>query len=166
MREDVERDYVDYVTRRLPVLRRTAYLLCGDAHRADDIVQATTTALYRSWRRVQAADNIDAYVHRVLVRKYLDDKRLRWSQVRLMWQPPDVPEHSTSRIEDRELLRAALARLPRGQRTVLVLRFVLDLSIEQVAELVDSSPSNVKSNAARGLVALRRLIDRHELIGE
>ena len=53
-----ERDYVEYVSARLPVLRRAAYLLSGDRHRTDDVVQATTTELYRRWRRIRAVDNL------------------------------------------------------------------------------------------------------------
>jgi RNA polymerase sigma-70 factor (sigma-E family) len=155
---EAEREYVEYVSARLPALRRAAYLLCRDPHRADDIVQATTTALYRTWRRVRAADSIDGYVHRTLVRKYLDERRLPWNRVRLMWQIPDPVEHPVSRIEDRDQLRAALARLSHAQRTVLVLRFVCDLSVEQVAEILGTSQSNVKSHCARGLAAMRKAI--------
>jgi DNA-directed RNA polymerase specialized sigma24 family protein len=96
MRSDGEAEYVDYMTVRLPVLRRAAYLLlCGDGHRADDLVQATAMALYRHWERARAADNTDAYVHRVLVRKFLAERRLRWARVRLMSEPPEPssPHH-------------------------------------------------------------------------
>jgi DNA-directed RNA polymerase specialized sigma24 family protein len=54
-------DYVEYVSARLPALHRAAYLLCGDAHRADDIVQATITTLSVNWRRASRADNLDGY---------------------------------------------------------------------------------------------------------
>src|SRR5258708_678970 len=75
MDSDIDRDYVEYVSTRLPVLHRAAYLLCGDGHHADDIVQSTLLALYRHWRRARAADNTDAYVQRMLVRKFLDERR-------------------------------------------------------------------------------------------
>ena len=163
MHGEAEREYVEYVSARLPALRRAAHLLCRDEHRADDIVQATTTALYCNWRRAQAADSIDAYVHRMLVRKYLDDRRLSWAGGRLMRQTPDAVEHPVSRIEDREQLRAALARLSHAQRTVLVLRFVCDLSVEQVAEILGCSQSNVKSHCARGLAAMRQTLNGDEI---
>jgi RNA polymerase sigma-70 factor (sigma-E family) len=158
MRGDAEQEYVEYVSARLPALRKAAYLLCRDPHRADDIVQATTTALYRSWHRARSADSLDAYVHRTLVRKYLDDRNLGWARVWLMRQPPDAPQQPVSRIEDREELRAALVLLPRAQRSVLVLRFVCDLSVDQVAQVLDTSPSNVKSHCARGLAAMRQAL--------
>ncbi|MEU8819881.1 sigma-70 family RNA polymerase sigma factor [Actinoplanes sp. NPDC048796] len=138
-------------------LHRTAYLLCGDGHRADDIVQATLTALYVNWKRAAAADNIDAYVHRILLRRYFDDRRTRWSRVRL----GDVPAAVTAvaaadeRVEDRDELVTALRSLPKGQRAVLVLRFLDDLSVEDTARALGCSAGNVKSQSARGLAALR-----------
>lgn len=159
MRPEDETEYVEYVTARLPVLHRTAYLLCGDAHRADDIVQTTLTALYRHWRRAAGADNTDAYVRRMLVRTYLDDRRGVWSRVRLMSEAPDRPAPGAPGIEERDAVNDLLAGLPRTQRTVLTLRFACDLSVEEVAGLLNCSTGNVKSHTSRGLAALRRRLD-------
>jgi RNA polymerase sigma-70 factor (sigma-E family) len=153
---EYEGDYVEYVSARLPVWRRAAYLLCGDQHRADDVVQATTTELYRRWRRIRTVENIDGYVYRMLLRKYLDEHRSAWSRVFLVRHLPEKAESPPERSEDRDSLRAALAGLTRAQRTVLVLRFVCDASVEEVAETLRCSPSNVKSHTARGLAAMRR----------
>src|SRR5262249_15990480 len=90
MRAEYEAEYVEYVTARLGRLHRAAYLLCGDAPRADDIVQATVTALYVQWRRARSAEHLDAYVHRILVRRYLDEKRLAWSRVVLSATSPEL----------------------------------------------------------------------------
>jgi RNA polymerase sigma-70 factor (sigma-E family) len=163
MRGDDERQYLEYVTARQDVLRRAAYLMCGDGHRADDLVQNTITALYRNWHRARAADNIDAYVHRILVRKYLDDRRLAWSRVRLVADAPEAAASPAASVEDREVLRAALARLPRTQRTVLVLRFACDMSIQEVATVLRCSAGNVRSHTARGLAALRHVYEIEEL---
>ncbi|MEV4702510.1 SigE family RNA polymerase sigma factor [Actinoplanes sp. NPDC049316] len=157
MRADQEREYTEYVAGRLPRLHRTAYMLCGDAHRADDIVQATLTALYVNWKRVAAADNVDAYVQSILVRRYLDERRLRWSRVRL----GGVPAHAVSTaaaehgIVERDALVTALRALPKGQRAVIVLRYFDDLSVEATAEVLGCSAGNVKSQCSRGLAALR-----------
>lgn len=159
MRGEDEREYVEFVTARRPGLHRAAYLMCGDRHRADDIVQATMTVLYRNWRRARDADNIDAYVHRMLVREYLAEKRLAWARVRLVADPPERAAPPSGGVEERDALRAALARLPRAQRTVLVLRFACDMSVEDVAAAVGTSPGNVKSHTSRGLAALRDLLD-------
>jgi RNA polymerase sigma-70 factor (sigma-E family) len=169
MRGPDEREYIEYVTARLPALHRAAYLLCGDVHRAEDIVQATTTALYRHWRRARTAQSVDAYVHRMLVRKYVDEKRLPWARVRLMSEPPEPAAGPAgppaSGVEERDELRRALGALPRTQRTVLVLRFFCDLPVEEVAGILNCSPSNVKSHSSRGLAALRRVLDVNEFTG-
>ncbi|MET0419714.1 MAG: sigma factor, partial [Actinoplanes sp.] len=90
-RDGADADYVDYVSARIPALRRLAYVLAGDAHRADDLVQQTITTLYVKWKRAQAADNIDAYVRTMLVRTYVDEKRRAWSRVRLFHELPEPP---------------------------------------------------------------------------
>jgi RNA polymerase sigma-70 factor (sigma-E family) len=164
MRSELEREYVEYVAGRLPRLHRTAYMLCGDAHRADDIVQATLTALYVNWKRATGADNIDGYVHRILVRRYLDERRLRWSRVQLgdshAAAAVAAPDHS---IDERDELITALRSLPKGQRVVVVLRFVNDLSVESTADALGCSVGNVKSQCSRGLAALREALgtERH-----
>ncbi|MBB2946751.1 DNA-directed RNA polymerase specialized sigma24 family protein [Actinoplanes lutulentus] len=89
MRDGAEEEYVEYVTARVPVLRRLAYVLTGDGHRADDLVQQTITTLYLKWPKARVADNIDAYVRTMLVRGYVDEKRLAWSKVRLFRQLPE-----------------------------------------------------------------------------
>jgi RNA polymerase sigma-70 factor (sigma-E family) len=157
MRGEQEREYVEYVTGRFPVLHRTAYMLCGDGHRADDIVQSTLTALYVNWEKVRAADNVDGFVHRILVRRYVDERRLRWSGVLLGTLPPEVASVAGAEqgVGERDELLSALRTLPKGQRAVLVLRFFNDLSVEATAEALDCSVGNVKSQSSRGLAALR-----------
>lgn len=157
MRPEGEREYVEYVSGRLPLLHRTAYLLCGDGHRADDIVQATLTSLYVNWKRASAADNLDGYVHRILVRRYVDERRLRWSRVQLGDVPPEASavagaEHG---VGEHDELITALRALPKGQRAVVVLRFFNDLSVEATAQALNCSVGNVKSQCARGLATLR-----------
>jgi len=166
MRPDLEREYVEYVRGRLPRLYRTAYLLCGDAHQADDIVQATLTALYTHWKRASAADNLDGYVHRILVRRYLDERRRRWSKVLLGDAVPDLPAQSDHGFEDRDALMTALRELPKGQRAVIVLRFLSDLSVEATAEALGCSEGNVKSQCSRGLAALRGALGPVMIHGE
>jgi RNA polymerase sigma-70 factor (sigma-E family) len=153
-----EQEYVDYVSARLPRLHRAAYLLSGGAHRADDVVQATVTVLYRHWRRARSAENIDAYVHRMLVRQFLDERRRGWSKVLLSWVTPDRPAPAASPVEDRDIVYRALRELPRGQREVLVLRFLCDLSIEDTAVALRCSTGNVKAQTSRALEAMREIL--------
>lgn len=159
MRPDLEREYVEYVRARLPRLHRTAYLLCADPFQADDIVQATLTALYVHWKRAAAADNLDGYVHRILVRRYLDERRRRWSRVLLGDRLPELPDPAGSGVEERDALLTALRALPKGQRAVVVLRYFGDLSVEATAEALGCSVGNVKSQCSRGLAALRTALD-------
>lgn len=169
-----EADYVAYVTGRLPVLRRIATNLAGDPHRGDDLVQQAITRLYTHWRRASKAANLDAYVDKILLRVFLDEQRLRWAAVRLGAGPVETDaggsgehRHTRSddpapRIADRLLLRDALATLPPKQRAVLVLRFLADRSVDEVAQVLDIAPGTVKSQTHDGLNALRRLLGQPE----
>ena len=153
-------EYLAYVHGRTTGLRRTAYLLCGDEHHADDLVQETITKLYVRWSRISGVENIDAYVHTMLVRSCLSDRRRWWSKVQLWQTPPDVPvAGDDSVVEQRMVLRAALRRLPEGQRTTLVLRFLCDLPVAEVARLMNRSEGTVKRQTFSGLGNLRRILD-------
>jgi RNA polymerase sigma-70 factor (sigma-E family) len=158
MRSDEEAAFVEYLSARLPRLHRTAYLLCGDAHRADDVVQLTAMAMYKNWAMVREADNIDAYVHRMLVRQFLRTQRGLWSKVLLTSRVPDRPVSDEVRIENREVILSALDRLPKGMRTVLVLRYFSDLSVEDTAIAMNISIGTVKSQTHRGLAHLREML--------
>jgi RNA polymerase sigma-70 factor (sigma-E family) len=156
MRSDSEREYVEYVSARLAKWHRAAYVMCGDADRAEDVVQATVTTLYRHWRRATTADNLDAYVHRMLVRHFLNERRLGWSRVLLLDETPDRPDVVVDdRLDTRHDLLAGLARLPKGQRAVLVLRFLCDLSVDDTAAVLRCSTGNVKAQTSRGIEAMR-----------
>ena len=149
--------YLDYVNGRLVALRRMAHLLCGDTHQADDLVQETITKLYAHWPRVSQADNVDAYVHTMLVRAFLDEKRRGWWRVGLFAAAPDRPAPSHP-VEERVALRAALSRVPARQQAVLVLRFLCDLPITEVADILGCSPGTVKSQTSHGLNRLRQIL--------
>lgn len=150
-----DNDYTDYVTAALPWLRRTAYLLCGDVHEADDVVQVAITRLYTNWRKARAADSLDAYVRAILVRTFLNERRRPWRRVRLFDQVEGLTAVSNPDVETREEVRVALMRVPPGQRAVLVLRFLFDLPIAAVARELKCSEGNVKSQTSAGLAALR-----------
>jgi RNA polymerase sigma-70 factor (sigma-E family) len=165
MGSDDPQDYVEFVSARLARWHRAAYLLCGDEHRADDLVQTTVTKLYVHWARARSADNLDGYVHRMLVRAFIDERRLAWSRV---WLTSATPEDRTSgetSVEDRDLVVRALAELPKGQRTVLVMRFLCDMPVESVAAAMRCSTGNVKAQTSRGLALLRQRLGEEPFAG-
>jgi RNA polymerase sigma-70 factor (sigma-E family) len=151
-------EYVEYVTVALGRLRRAAYLLCGDVHRAEDIVQSALVTVYLRWSRIRTVENVDGFVHRILVRRYLDEVRRPWTRVLLSWRTADVPSPAGPNVEEADAVRTALAALSAGQRSVLVLRFFCDLSVQEAAAALGCSEGNVKSQTSRGLAAMRRLL--------
>ena len=151
-------DYLAFVNGRMTALRRWAYLLTGDSHQADDLVQDTLATVYAKWHRVSRADNVDAYVHRVLVRTFLNERRRGWWKVRFFGDhAPEQPDTAPA-VEEREVLRAALRRLPAGQQAVLVLRFLCDQSVADVADHLGVSEGTVKSQTSHALTAMRRIL--------
>ena len=162
MRAGDERAFTEYVGERLPALRRVAYLLCGDPHRADDVVQVTITKLYTHWRRVSGMANPDAYLRAMLVRTFISEQRVGWvRRIRLVGAAADAPvvvAPDGPDLETRAVVRAALARVAPRARAVLVLRFLLDLPVAEVAELLGCSQGNVKSQTSLGLKTLRGLL--------
>lgn len=167
MQADEEQRYVDYVSTRLAWLRKIAFLLCQDWHHADDVAQAAITKLYVHWRIASRADNLDGYVRRIVVHEFLGMKRTAWaSRVDLSADPavdePRPDDDPTTRM----VVRRALAEVPPRQRAALVLRYYCELSVEETAALLGCAPGTVKSQTARGLEALRRALEAHEITVE
>jgi RNA polymerase sigma-70 factor (sigma-E family) len=158
-----ESEYLEYVAAKSPWLRRVAFLLCQDWHRADDLVQSAITKLYVNWSEAAGVQYRDAYVRMILVNCYLTEQRTSWWRRVLSRAEPDEQIADEAPAEpDPDLrldLRAALAALPVGQRTALVLRFYCDLSVLETASLMACSAGNVKSQTSRGLESLRRILD-------
>ncbi|GAA0899113.1 SigE family RNA polymerase sigma factor [Virgisporangium ochraceum] len=150
-------EYVEYVRARMPRLHRTAWLICGDPHLADDAVQATLAVLYSRWRHVSTVENLDGFVHRILTRRIVDERRSRWSRVLLRASPPEPPDRVTAPGQPGEYDHVvdALRALPNGQRAALVLRYFADLSVQDTARALGCSEGNVKSQCSRGLSTLR-----------
>lgn len=148
----------DFVAVALPGLLRFGHVLTGDPREAEDLVQEALARSLRRWRSVRSSDAVP-YVRQVMVNTHITRWR-RWeARVRLGELPDssaDDPE--LRRSEDWDRLRRALVRLPVRQRTVLVLRYYEDLPDTRIAELMDCRPGTVRSQAARGLAALRPLL--------
>jgi RNA polymerase sigma-70 factor (sigma-E family) len=160
MGSEQEHEFVDYVAARSATLGRTAHLLCGDWHRAEDLVQAVCVRLYAVWPRLRKRDSVDAYVRKMLVRAYLRERRRPWRREHTTAEPPEVAiSAGYGGVETRMVLLAALAALPPRQRAVVVLRYWEDYSLQDAAAALGCSVGTVKSQAARGLATLRRYLD-------
>lgn len=152
---DRESAYVDYVTARRDHLRRVAYALCGDWHRADDLLQTAFVKLYVAWPRVRRSGSEDAYVRKILVRTAIDESRRPWRRERATDDLPDHPAPEPAGVEDRAALFDALQALPPQQRAAVVLRHWLGLSVAETAAELGINEGTVKSHTSRGLAALR-----------
>jgi RNA polymerase sigma-70 factor (sigma-E family) len=164
---DRDAEFGEYFDSRAVVMRRTAYLLCnGDWHRAEDLVQATLIKVYVAWPRLRRADGVDGYARKVMVRAAIDESRRGF---RRRESPVDqLPEVGVAARPVDEVLdvRRALATLPPGQRAVVVLRYWEDLSVAETAEILGRSEGTVKSQAAKGMAALRNLLGAdHDVAG-
>jgi len=147
-------EFSAWVLARRGGLLRTAWLLTADAALAEDLVQSALLRCWPRWRRIRKMADIDAYVRKVLLNIYLSWWHRRWRGEVPTSALPDrqAPEAD---LFDREPLLRALARLPAGQRAVVVLRFAEDLSEAQTAEVLGCSVGTVKSQNFRALHALR-----------
>ncbi|KAA2260105.1 SigE family RNA polymerase sigma factor [Solihabitans fulvus] len=156
-----EQEFAEYFVARREAVRRTAYLLCGDWHRADDFAQTAFVALHRRWRKVRDKGALDAYVRRSLVRAVIDESRRPWRRERFVDELPERP-NGDGEVGDAVATRAALLDglklVPPRQRAVLVLRFLEGLDVAGTAEALKCSEGTVKSQTSRGLAALREAL--------
>lgn len=157
MSPEQEAAFTAFAAARFGGLRRTAYLLCGDWHTAEDLVQITLGRVYVKWGRVKDAAAVHAYARQVLVRAYIDHSRKRGNGEIPVHDIPDTPGPDADN-ERRLALLAALARVTPAYRAVLVLRFWEDQSIEQTAALLGKSSAAVRSASTRGLEQLRDIL--------
>ncbi|GAA2330752.1 SigE family RNA polymerase sigma factor [Dactylosporangium salmoneum] len=150
-----EQNYREYVAGNLERLRRIAFLLCGDWHTADDLTSTVLVKLFRHWRRAARFENLDAYVRRMLMRAWLDERRRPWRRETATAALPEVAAGPGGDPARRVAVLSLLAALPPRRRAVLVLRYFCDLSVEETAEALGCSEGTVKSQAARALESLR-----------
>jgi len=155
--------FEEFVRANVEDLVRVAYLITWDEAEAEDLAQECLIRVAKHWPKVRGMDYPVAYARRALVNLAFDRKARRSRQRdELARSAPAVADEHASSVVDvlgvREELIAALGQLPRQQRTVLGLRYFVDLSEAETAELLGCSTGTVKSAASRGLVRLRDLI--------
>lgn len=156
----VRREFTEYFAARRDTVRRTAYLLCGDWHWADDLTQIAFVRVAGAWNRVRDPAALDAYTHTCLVRAYLAENRRLWRRREQSTATlPDVGQRDHAEaVQARLAFVAALATLPARQRATLVCRFYRELDVEQTAQALGCSTGTVKSQTARALTNLRRAL--------
>jgi RNA polymerase sigma-70 factor (sigma-E family) len=148
-----------FVRSRHAALLRYGHVLTGNPHAAADLVQDALERTGLAWSRVQRQDDPEGYVRRVMTNRHISTWR-RLRRERLVADAPEAAYDDPAPRAD-DALWAALARLPRRQRAVLVLRYYEDLSEAQIATVLDCAPGTVKSQASKGLATLRaHLADR------
>lgn len=156
-----EQEFAEYFVARREAVRRTAYLLCGDWHKADDLAQTAFVALHRRWSKVRDKQALDAYVRRTLVRAVIDESRRPWRRERFVDRLPETAAGDGDigdAVATREALLKGLRRVPPRQRAVLVLRFLEGVDVAGAAAALGCTEGTVKSQTARGLAALREAL--------
>ncbi|MEU5142237.1 SigE family RNA polymerase sigma factor [Streptomyces sp. NPDC021139] len=149
----------DFVRDRRLALFRSAYLMCGNRHEAEDLVQTTLVKVVLGWRRLQKLDNVEAYARKTLFNTFIEGRRRFWRREHAYGELPEraVPEPDS---ETGMVVREALARITPRQRAVLVLRYWEDQSVEATAAVLGMRENTVKSHTARGLAALRAQVGK------
>lgn len=159
-------DFDSFVVARGAALVRFAYLLTGNTHLAEDIVQEVLARIHRRWARIERMAAPEAYVRRAIVREYLSWRRRRASTEEIVAEVPDQgdPHDPAQTIVERGQMWALLAGLPRAQRTVLVLRFYNDLGDDEIAHVLGCGRSTVRAHAARALARLRSVLGNRKAV--
>jgi RNA polymerase sigma-70 factor (sigma-E family) len=152
-------EFEEFAIARTPQLYRAAWLLCGDAHRAEDLVQETLAKVYVRWHRRLGGpiEHPVAYAHTTLTRTYISAQRRRSNHETPVGVVPEAVaqggDHATTLA-----LQAALAELASLDRAVLVMRYLDDLSVADTARALGVSPGAVRNRSLRALDRLRALL--------
>lgn len=152
-----------YRAQRLTMMRLAAFLV-DDRGLAEDVVQDAFTGLHARWHELRDAGSAVPYLRRAVVNGSRSVLRRRRTARGYLWPRPEAApgaDHAVVRADEHQRLRRALARLPRRQREVLVLRYWADLSEAEIASTLGVRPGTVKTCASRGLAALETAMARH-----
>lgn len=157
--------FEEWVTARVPALLRFAYLVTGSRDAADDAVQSALTSACAHWARIQASDDAERYVRRMIANAHVTTWRRflrRESPVAELRDQVDACKHDDLVVEHDAVWRVCQS-LPTRQRAAVILRFYEDLSYPEIAELLECAESTVRSQVHRALAALRVELERQEV---
>jgi RNA polymerase sigma-70 factor (sigma-E family) len=150
--------FEEFADIRLPALLRFAGVLTGDRALAEDVVQEVLIRANARWQNIGQLVRPESYVRRMIVNEFLSWRRRSWrlvpSGTGAELDDRQAPDHAFNHAE-RDSLLAELAKLPKRQRAVLVLRYYEGLSDTEIAECLGCSPGTVRGYASRALAALR-----------
>lgn len=149
-----------FLREQSPALLRTAWMLTGSRDVGEDLLQEALAKAYTHWDRIET--NPAGWVRTTMVRLQSAWWRRKWRGEVPTEHLPETPVRDED-VEERQVLAFALARLPLHQRQAVVLRYVEDLSLDDVARLTGRAVGTIKSQTSRGLAALRTLLADQEL---
>ena len=155
---DRDTAFAEYFAARSDAIRGTAFLLCGDWHRAEDMLQTALVKLYVAWPRLHRDGREEAYARQVILRTSIDEHRRAWNRERPTDELPELSTAERTSVEDRDELITALQQLPPMQRSAVVLRHWLGLSVRETAIELGIAEGSVKSHTSRGLERLSALL--------
>lgn len=161
-----DRGFEDFVAACGPRLLRSARLLTGEHHLAEDLTQTTLLKVYLHWGSAGRWDSPPAYAQRVLYTTFCGWRGRRWNGERPTSRLPEPSPAWLLPHGDTGLVHSALSALPRQQRAVVVARFYEDLTVEQTAALLGMSTGTVKSHTSRALNQLRTVLGAPDLTRE
>ncbi|MBA3780782.1 MAG: SigE family RNA polymerase sigma factor [Nocardioides sp.] len=151
-------EFSAFVAARQGHLRRVAYAVCGDWHRADDLLQTALVKLYVAWPRLHLDGREEAYTRQIIVRANIDESRRPWRRERPGLDGHDPVARRGLPPEERSALFDTLQALPVMQRKVIVLRHWLGLSVEETARELGIAAGTVKSHSSRGIEKLKSML--------
>jgi RNA polymerase sigma-70 factor (sigma-E family) len=159
-----DHDFDDFVRTRADELLRLAYLMCGDRHHAEDLLQDVLEQMYLRWRRISVSP--EAYARRALVSRTINLWRWRRRHREAPLEraaEPAVDDHAGD-ISTRAQVLHLLGTLGGRQRAAIVLRYLNGLSVTEVADLLGCSEATVRTHTFRGLAKLRDVLPEAALV--
>ncbi|MGI5525696.1 SigE family RNA polymerase sigma factor [Micromonospora sp. CA-259024] len=162
MKAEDEEGFREFVAAHLPVLRKLAYVTCGDWHTAEDAAATALAKLYPRWPRLERPD---LYAKTMVVRAAIDEKRRPWRRERSAGDalPEATQRDPTTAVDERLRVRAALREIPPRQRAAVVCRHYLGMSLEETASVLGWHIGTAKSQTSRGLARLREVLAHDQI---
>jgi RNA polymerase sigma-70 factor (sigma-E family) len=148
--------FEQFAATRLDAVLRFATVLTNDRGLAEDVVQEVLIRAHKRWAQIEALEQPEAYVRRMIVNEFYSWRRkwARYTPRPAVELDSSVPDHAAT-VADRQMLLDEVAKLPRKQRTVMVLRYYEGMADSEIASLLGCAETTVRGYAFRALKALR-----------